>query len=115
MFDKSGWESTFAPILSIAHARPHFSLLEPLSIENLRALPQQSVSSVTNMDDVESHIQACETIQGQKFLYAVDLPFSERRNVMQELSLMGITAGSLFPGLDGACEELRGRFFHPFD
>jgi len=24
---------------------------------------------------------------------------------------MGITAGSLFPGLDGACEELRERFF----
>lgn len=115
MFDKSGWEDTFASTLSIAHARPHFSLLEPLSIENLRALPQQSVSSVTNMDDVESHIQMGERIQGRKFLYAVDLPFSERRKVLQELSLMGITAGSLFPGLDGACEELRGRFFHPFD
>jgi hypothetical protein len=26
--------------------------------------------------------------------------------VIRELRLMGITAGSLFPGLDGACEEL---------
>jgi hypothetical protein len=39
-------------------------------------------------------------------------PFlSERPLVMRELSVMGITAGSLFPGLDGACEELRERFF----
>jgi hypothetical protein len=31
--------------------------------------------------------------------------------VMQKLSKMGITADSLFPGLDGACEELRERNF----
>jgi hypothetical protein len=30
---------------------------------------------------------------------------------MQELSMMGLTAGSLFPGFDGACEELRERNF----
>jgi hypothetical protein len=30
---------------------------------------------------------------------------------MQELALMGITAGSLFPGLDGACLQLKERFF----
>jgi hypothetical protein len=30
---------------------------------------------------------------------------------MQELSFMGITAGSLFPGLDGACEGLREKMF----
>lgn len=31
--------------------------------------------------------------------------------VMRELSYMGITAGSRFPGHDGACEELRERNF----
>jgi hypothetical protein len=30
---------------------------------------------------------------------------------MRELALMGITAGALFPGLDGSCEELRERLF----
>jgi hypothetical protein len=30
---------------------------------------------------------------------------------MKELALIGITAGSLFPGLDGACEELGERLF----
>jgi hypothetical protein len=46
-----------------------------------------------------------------RYLHIIDLPVNERQHVMQELSLMGITAGSLFPGLDGACEELRERFF----
>jgi hypothetical protein len=45
------------------------------------------------------------------YLSAYDLPIIERNRVMSELSYMGITAGSLFPGLDGACEELRERNF----
>lgn len=94
-------------------AQPHFSLLEALSIENHRAIPQQALSSVTNVDDIETYIRGMEAKAGKIYLSAVDLPVTERRKVMEELSVMGITAGSLFPGLDGACEELRGRFFHP--
>ncbi len=67
------------------------------------------------MDDVETNINSIERKIGKTYLYGVDLPIAERRTVMQELSIMGITAGSLFPGLDGACEELRGRFFHPLE
>jgi len=44
-------------------------------------------------------------------LSAIDLHVGERRTVMQDLALMGITAGSLFPGLDGACLQLKERFF----
>jgi hypothetical protein len=89
--------------------------MEALTIENLRAMPQQSVSSITNLDDIETYLLGCQQRTGVEYLRAIDLPFLERRKVMEELSLMGITAGSLFPGLDGACEELRGRYFHPFD
>ncbi len=39
------------------------------------------------------------------------LPVRDRKRVINELQYMGITAGSLFPGLDGACEELRERNF----
>ena len=115
VLDKSGWEAQFEPVAAIAFERPHFSMLEPLSIENPRALPQQSVSSITNLDDIETFIRESEAKSKKNFLSAIDLPFSSRRKVMQELSAMGITAGSLFHGLDGECEELRGRFFHPFD
>ena len=73
-------------------------------------IPQQAVSSVTNIDDIETFIHSKET-SGKQYLRVIDLPIKERRLVMRELSTMGITAGSLFPGLDGACEELRERFF----
>jgi hypothetical protein len=45
------------------------------------------------------------------YLAALDLPVTDRRKVVGELAYMGITAGSLFPGLDGTCEELRERNF----
>jgi len=114
-FDRQAWIRDWNPVQSITFARPHFSLLEALSIENQRAIPQQALLSATNVDDIESYIREKEIASGQTYLFAVDLPFAERRKVMEELSAMGITAGSLFPGLDGACEELRGRFFHPVE
>jgi len=89
----------------------HLTLLEPLAINNPRAVPQQSVSTVTNLDDIEAHIKGCELRKGKVYLRAIDLPASERRSVMAELAIMGINAGSLFPGLDGACDQLRERFF----
>jgi hypothetical protein len=49
--------------------------------------------------------------RNKTYLRVIDLPVGERMLVMNELAYMGITAGSLFPGLDGACEELRERFF----
>jgi hypothetical protein len=115
MFDRGSWVRDWPQIQTLAFAQPHFSILEALTIENTRAIPQQALSSVTNVDDIEDYIRSMEERAGKSYLQAVDLPFAERRKVMQELSVMGITAGSLFPGLDGACEELRGRFFYPFD
>ncbi len=114
-FNKTAWEQAFPQVQTIAFAQPHFSIMEALTIENSRAMPQQSVSSVTSVDDIEGYLLAKQAETEDEYIRAIDLPFSERRKVMEELSLMGITAGSLFPGLDGACEELRGRYFHPFD
>lgn len=111
-FDKHQWESDFNQIQAINFADIHFSFLEALAIENPRAIPQQALSTLANTDDIESYIRLRESEKGKTYLYAIDLPASFRREIMIELSFMGITAGSLFPGLDGACEELRGRMFH---
>ena len=74
-------------------------------------VPQQALSSFTTVDDIETYIRSKEEISGKLYLEVIDLPLRERDHVIRELRLMGITQGSLFPGLDGACEELRGRFF----
>ena len=41
----------------------HVSMLEPLATDNPRVLPQQSISMVTNVDDIEQHIALTESIE----------------------------------------------------
>jgi hypothetical protein len=74
-------------------------------------VPQQALSTVANVDDIEEFIAFNERQRKKTYLEVIDLPVVERAQIMQELSLMGITAGSMFPGLDGACEQLRERNF----
>ena len=110
VFDKLNWTKDFNQVQQIAHVKPHFSILEALAIGNERMVPQQALSSVSNIDDIESYIFSKET-SDKTYLTVIDLPHSERQKALRELAFMGITAGSLFPGLDGACKELRSRYF----
>jgi hypothetical protein len=107
----TAWNTELTRIQLISPAPPHFSFVNPLSINNSRMVPQQAMSTVTNIDDVESYIQFWEQKNSKRYLRVIDLPSMDRPQVMQELALMGITAGSMFPGLDGACEQLKERFF----
>jgi hypothetical protein len=111
ILDARKWASKYerAPVLMPGFL--HMTMLEPLTTNNPRVLPQQSISSVTNVDDLETYVGEIEKRAGKSYLSAIELPVGERRTVMQELALMGITAGSLFPGLDGACLQLKERYF----
>jgi FRG domain len=110
VFDQAQWKADWSQLHMLATAGPHLSIGEFLAIENERMIPQQAASTVTNVDDIESYIKSKES-NGKKYLWAIDLPIRDRKQVVRELGYMGITAGSLFPGLDGACEELRERNF----
>jgi FRG domain-containing protein len=110
VFDQARWKSKQLPVFILAPAQLHFSVHEFLAIENERMIPQQAASTVTNVDDIEAFIKSKET-DNTPFLTAIDLPTSQRKQVVRELEYMGITAGSLFPGLDGACEDLTERNF----
>lgn len=110
VFDYKQWKADWTQLLKVTGRPPHFSIAEFVSLENERLVPQQSIFSVTNMDDIEAYVRSKESA-GRVYLRAIDLPVSERQAVMRELNMMGITAGSLFPGLDGVCEELRERHF----
>lgn len=111
MFNKDAWEKTFPPISDLGVVWPNLSFLDFVAIENDRLVPQQSLSSLANMVDIESWVRLVENATGQVFLLAFDLPRSERPYVMEDLRTMGITAGSLFPGLDGACEAMMEERF----
>jgi hypothetical protein len=94
---------------SVFPALPHVSLLDALALGNPRAIPQQGLSTITNVDDIDTHIASVEQSRKLTFLEAIDLPASARPEVMRDLAFMGITAGSLFPGLDGVYESLREK------
>jgi hypothetical protein len=111
VLDSREWIRDFPPAPALTPWRPNFSLLHPLSINNPRLVPQQAMSTVSNIDDIEDYITGAQAKSGKRYLQVIDLPVSDRAVIMQELALMGITAGSLFPGLDGACEQLRERLF----
>jgi hypothetical protein len=111
VFDRKQWSEDFNQLQKLTPAPPHFSILDALALNNPRMVPQQSLASVTNVDDIESYIRNREQEKQKTYLQVIDLPASSRKEVMQELSLMGITAGSLFPGVDGVCRQLKERFF----
>jgi hypothetical protein len=106
------WITEIQQVMAADRAFPHFSIAEFIAIENERAVPQQSVSAITNVDDIETYLQQKEAEIGKgPYLTAIDLPASERNLVFADLALMGVTAGSLFPGFDGTCEELKEQNF----
>jgi FRG domain len=110
-FSHYSWNIMVPQFSTIFPTLPQVSMLDALAIGNPRAIPQQSLSMITNMDDIETHVTGVEKARNSIFLEAIDLPASARAEVMRDLAFMGITAGSLFPGLDGVCESLREKNF----
>lgn len=110
--DVKSWNADQPRYQTISPAPLHFTFLSPLAINNSRLVPQQALSSVSNIDDIENFIAWAEERSKKKYLRVINLPTTERGQIMQELAMMGITAGSLFPGLDGACEQLKERNFN---
>jgi hypothetical protein len=110
IFNRDNWTADWKQLQKIMPARIHFSLLDATAINNVRMIPQQALASVTNAEDIESYISS-KGRPDRNYLQVIDLPAEQRTEVLRELSMMGINGGSLFPGLDGACSQLRDRFF----
>jgi hypothetical protein len=111
MFNNVEWQKRYLQIQNLDPPYPHLSVMEFIAINNPRLIPQQAVTTVTNIHDIEAYVLAREKETHIRYLEAIDIPASEREVAMRDLRFMGITAGSMFPGIDGVCEELRERNF----
>ena len=111
VFDAQQWNRDFPQLVNVAGARPHFSIMAPLALGNPRMIQQQALVTLTNVDDMESYIRNREQDKGKTYLQAIDLPATSRAEVMKDLDMMGITAASLFPGIDGVCRYQKERLF----
>ena len=110
VLDARSWNQDTIPYDRIHHVRPHFSIIRLLPIGNTRMIPQMAHSTLTNVDDIEYFVSSFEE-DDKVYLKAIDLPVAEKPSIMQELEFMGISAGSLFPGLDGTFEDLKLHYF----
>lgn len=114
ILDQGAWNERYGQLrFYVDDAPPQLVVLESMSIGNPRLGPQQALSTVTNVADVEAFIRSKEELDGKTYLTVCDLPASDRPRIMRELELMGITYGSLFPGLDGICRDMKDRLFAP--
>ena len=109
IFNNKEWQKQYTQIQNADPPFPHLSVMSFIAINNPRLVPQQSVTTVTNLDDIEAYLLEKETDSGIKYLQAIDIPACEREKAMNDLRFMGITAGSMFPSIDGVCEELKER------
>src|SRR5205823_7090134 len=85
VFDKAHWCLDFKQIYNVSARFPHFSIVEPVAIENERMVPQQALSSFTTVDDIEEFIRLKENEVGKCYLEVIDLPLHERDHVLREL------------------------------
>ncbi|MBL4906779.1 MAG: FRG domain-containing protein [Sneathiella sp.] len=115
IFDNEAWEKDYPQISNLNPTFPHLSIAKFIAVGNTRLVPQQSATTITNLDDIlddiEEYVLLREQEKNSKYLRAIDISASEREAAMKDLRFMGITAGSMFPSLDGVCEELRERNF----
>lgn len=110
MFDRTAWLKDQPAVSDMTRAAPYLAVHQLLPLFNARALPQQSVVTSTNVSDIEDWLKSQER-PDHRYLIKIDLPASERNTVMADLTSMGITAASLFPGIEGTCRALKERYF----
>lgn len=89
---------------------PTLTLLTPIPLHNPRLVPQQSMVTFSNIEDIERYLLQGEASVGVRVIRAFDL-VGDYGAMLAELRLMGIHAGSMYPGLDGVCRSLAEKNF----
>jgi hypothetical protein len=95
------------PSVSLAYLSPYISFLSVSGRNNPRLYMQQGKFLVTNIAELESFIHEQELKINKTVLHAVDIPIECIAEALDDLRYMGITAATLFPGLDGVGRMLR--------
>lgn len=109
-FNQKEWTKKVGNSAQIKRPGMTVRTMELPGFGNLRVLPQQAMTMYSNVDDIEYILKHFEDFPGQ-LLRAISIPKSDRDAAIRDLGLMGITWGSMFPGLDGICRQLKARHF----
>lgn len=94
-------------VVQIPRLQPYLNFLAIAPRLNPRLQAQQGHFLVTNIADIEAYLMSIEKLSGKKIVYAADIPISWATNALEDLAFMGLTAATLFPGLDGIGKAMR--------
>lgn len=100
-------EQTSPPNVVLTWPLPFVASLAISSLHNPRLRAQQGHFMVTNIANLGTWLEASERKTGKRFMRAIDIPISSTAEALQDLAFMGLTAATMFPGLDGVCKAIR--------
>lgn len=104
-------QATTPPQVVLAWPTPFVAPLSVSPLHNPRLQAQQGRFVVTNVADVEGFICDAEERIHQRVLFAADMPMSCAPEALRDLAFMGLTAATMFPGLDGVGRMIRHEMF----
>lgn len=96
---------------------PHVSVVPTSAMGNPKQHIQQGVFTFSTVDDLMVHMSGLEAAgqaEGKSiapYIIEYQMPITEKPAALRDLTLMGITHTSLFPGVDGLCRALKQRYF----
>ncbi|KQV48638.1 hypothetical protein ASC95_22285 [Pelomonas sp. Root1217] len=95
------------PTVVLEYATPYVACLAIPPRLNPRLQAQQGRFLVTNIADVQRWFGKAQKQVDESFLHAIDIPVECAREALEDLKFMGVTAATMFPGLDGVSRKLR--------
>lgn len=100
-------ENTSPPVVTVPRVNPYVASLAISARNNPRLYAQRGRFLVSNVADLESYLCWLEKRVNQRFLFAADVPITCAAEALEDLQFMGLSAATLFPGLDGVCRMMR--------
>lgn len=97
-------DRTTPSVITVPFILPYVSALSVSPRRNPRLSAQQGEFLVTNIADLEGFL--CRTYP-KGTLIAADIPASCAIEALEDLAFMGLSAATMFPGLDGLCRNLK--------
>jgi hypothetical protein len=100
-------ERHMSAVVALPYYAPYISPLTVSGRNNPRVYAQQGQFLLTNINSFEENIVFLEQKACEKYIVAADIPVKFAKDAINDLNFMGLTAASLFPGLDGVCRMMK--------
>jgi hypothetical protein len=95
------------PVVTLPFFAPYVAPLRIAPLHNPRLYAQQGLFLVTNVENVEHFLLQTGSQNGEDYLVAAEVPIECASEALEDLKYMGLTAATMFPGLDGACKMMK--------